>query len=56
MNKMKLINDTLSMAFLAVIAASAVALPIISIVENKKSQNEMVKAQKELIDAIKKKY
>jgi hypothetical protein len=43
MRKMKLINDTLSMSFLAVIATCAVVFPTIALVENHKYHKKIVK-------------
>lgn len=43
MKKMKLINDTLTMSFIAVIAASSVVFPIIAIVDNHKTRNKLIK-------------
>lgn len=43
MKKMKLINDTLTMSFLAVIAVSSVVFPIIAISDNHHLKNKMIK-------------
>lgn len=43
MKKMKLINDTLSMSFLAVIAMSSIVFPIIAIVDNHNMKKKMIK-------------
>jgi hypothetical protein len=43
MKKMKLINDTLSMSFLAVIAVSSIVFPIIAIVDNHNMKKKMIK-------------
>ena len=43
MKKMKMINQTLMMSFLAVIATTSVVFPILSLVQNKKQHKEFMK-------------
>lgn len=43
MKKMKMINQTLMMSFLAVIATTSVVFPILSLAQNKKQHKEFMK-------------
>lgn len=43
MKKMKMINQTLMMSFLAVIATTTVVFPILSLAQNKKQHKEFMK-------------
>ncbi len=43
MKKMRLINETLSMSFLAVIAVSAIVFPTVMIIDNHKMKKKLIK-------------
>ena len=43
MKKMKMINQTLIMSFLAIIAAASVVFPVLTLIQNNKQHKEFMK-------------